>query len=67
MLPSIRIPSLILVGAEDAISTRDEMRKIADAIPNAKFAEIPASGHMTTMEKPEVVNEAFVNFVASIA
>jgi pimeloyl-ACP methyl ester carboxylesterase len=66
MLPSIKVPTLILVGAEDAISTRDEMREIAEAIPNAEFVEIPNSGHMTTMENPMAVNEAFSRFLAAM-
>jgi pimeloyl-ACP methyl ester carboxylesterase len=66
LLPSISVPTLILVGAEDAISTRDEMRKIADAIPNAEFVEIPASGHMTTMESPAALNKALAGFIARL-
>jgi 3-oxoadipate enol-lactonase len=63
MLPSIRVPTLVLVGADDAISSSDEMQKIADAIPDAEFVEIPDSGHMTTMEKPAEVNAALSGFL----
>lgn len=65
-LPSIQLPTLILVGALDAISTRDEMRSMAGAIPNAKFAEIPNAGHMTTMENPAAVNESLMSFLKGI-
>jgi 3-oxoadipate enol-lactonase len=63
MLPSIRVPTLVLVGADDAISSSAEMRKIADGIPDAEFVEIPDSGHMTTMEKPAEVNAAISGFL----
>jgi len=63
MLPTIRVPTLVLVGEQDAISTRDEMASIASAIPGAQFVEIPAAGHMTTMENPAAVNEALVRFI----
>jgi pimeloyl-ACP methyl ester carboxylesterase len=64
LLPSIHVPTLILVGAEDAISTRTEMRRITDAIRHARFVEIPSSGHMTTMENPAAVSEALNSFIA---
>ncbi len=66
MLPSIRVPTLVLVGKEDAISPPAEMRAMADAIPNAQFVEIADAGHMTTMENPKAVNEALTSFLERI-
>lgn len=56
-------PSLVLVGAEDAISPPDEMREIADCMPQAKFQEIAKAGHMTVLENPEAVNDALQAFL----
>ena len=36
-LPAIKVPTLIVVGAEDAISPPQEMKAMAAAIPNAEF------------------------------
>jgi pimeloyl-ACP methyl ester carboxylesterase len=66
LLPGIRVPTLVLVGQEDAISPPAEMRAIADAIPDAKLVEIPDAGHMTTMENPKAVNEALRKFLEKI-
>jgi pimeloyl-ACP methyl ester carboxylesterase len=66
LLPTIRLPTLIVVGMHDALSTRDEMAAIAAAIPNAEFAEIPNAGHMTTMENPAAVNETLVRFLKRV-
>jgi pimeloyl-ACP methyl ester carboxylesterase len=63
MLPSIQLPTLVLVGEHDAISPPAEMRKIAAAIPNAQYVEIPRAGHMTTMEEPGAVNATLAEFV----
>jgi len=63
-LPQIRVPTLILVGAEDGISPAHEMRTIAAAIPHAEFAEIPEAGHMTPMENPAAVNKALIGFLS---
>jgi pimeloyl-ACP methyl ester carboxylesterase len=65
LLPAIKVPTLIVVGAEDAISPPTEMKSIATAIPNAQFVQIPESGHMTTMENPAAVNRAMTQFLAS--
>jgi pimeloyl-ACP methyl ester carboxylesterase len=66
MLPTIKLPTLVLVGEHDAISPPTEMRAIAEAIPAAQFVVIPAAGHMTTMENPAAVNEAIVRFVRQL-
>ena len=52
LLPTISVPTLVIVGDQDVISPPAEMQAIAAAIPNAEFVEIPDSGHMTTMENP---------------
>lgn len=65
-LSSFTQPALVIVGADDAISSSQEMRGIADKLPNAKFVEIPNSGHMTTLENPAAVNSALSEFIASL-
>lgn len=66
LLPSLNIPALVVVGAEDAISSPAEMRGIADILPAGEFVEIPRSGHMTTCENPASVNAALLQFVARL-
>jgi len=62
-LPSINVPTLVLVGEHDAISPAAEMKTIADAIPGAEYVVIPRAGHMTTVEEPVAVNEALSQFI----
>jgi 3-oxoadipate enol-lactonase len=63
LLPKIAVPTLVVVGAQDAISPPAEMKSIAAAISGAEFVVIPVSGHMTTMENPAAVNGALAEFV----
>jgi pimeloyl-ACP methyl ester carboxylesterase len=63
LLPTIEVPTLVLVGDADAISPPAEMQAIAAAIPDADFVVIPNSGHMTTMENSADVNHALVLFI----
>lgn len=62
-LPSIDLPTLIIVGEHDAISPPSEMHEIADALPHATFVEIKDAGHMAPLERPEPVNAAIENFL----
>ena len=66
MLGEIDCPSLVIVGELDAISTVDEMRSIAEALPQARYVEIADSGHMTSIEKPAEVNAAMLDFLGEI-
>ena len=49
-LSSISVPSLVLVGEHDAISTAAEMRVLASMIPSARFDVVPNAGHMAPLE-----------------
>jgi pimeloyl-ACP methyl ester carboxylesterase len=66
VLPTIKLPTLVLVGAEDQFTPPAEMKAAAAAIPNAQYVEIPGAGHMTTMETPAAVNDALVRFITAL-
>jgi pimeloyl-ACP methyl ester carboxylesterase len=61
-LKDIRVPTLVVVGEKDAISTPDEMKKIADGIPGARFVKIEGVGHMSPMENAAKFNAALREF-----
>lgn len=62
-LPSLKLPTLVICGEHDVISPADEMKAIAERIPNAEFVLVANAGHMSPMEQPEVVNAAIRRFV----
>lgn len=57
-LGEIGIPTLIIVGSEDVISTVSEMSTMAQRIPRSQHVEIPGAGHMAPLEAPREVNAA---------
>jgi 3-oxoadipate enol-lactonase len=65
-LARINLPTLVLCGEHDVISEPAEMRGIAKAIPNARFLEIPRSGHMTPLEQPMAVNAGLQELLGSL-
>ena len=64
-LSQIGCPTLVLVGQNDVISPPAEMRGMAAAIPDARFKEISAAGHMSPWENPAEVNAAITEFLAT--
>ena len=62
-LSKINIPTLIIVGENDALTPPAVMKSLNESIPNSKFVVINDSGHMTPIEKPVAVNEAFDSFL----
>ncbi|MEM6655264.1 MAG: alpha/beta hydrolase [Planctomycetota bacterium] len=66
LLPQIIAPTQVIVGEEDAISTRSEMEFIAGQIAGACFQSIPDAGHMAPVEQPEAVTETLRRFVRQL-
>lgn len=63
LLAGLGIPTLIVVGEHDIPSPPDVMREMAESIVNSRFVQIPAAGHLTPLEQPELVNEALLDFL----
>jgi pimeloyl-ACP methyl ester carboxylesterase len=63
LLGTIDLPTLVIVGEHDAISTVREMRRVADEIPGARFAVVPDAGHLSPLENPAVVSAAIEGFL----
>lgn len=65
-LPSIGVPTLIIVGDSDALTPPAAARTMHDAITGSAFAEIRGAGHMSPMEQPEQVNAAMKKFLRGL-
>ncbi|MGH3240426.1 MAG: alpha/beta fold hydrolase [Spirillospora sp.] len=66
-LRGVRVPALIMIGDEDALSTEDEARTMADALPNAELLVIPRAGHLCAVEQPDLFNQAVAEFATALA
>ena len=58
LLASIRCPTLVIVGREDALTPVAMAREIAAGIPGARLTIVPDCGHLSTLERPKAVNRA---------
>lgn len=64
-LHRVRVPSLVLWGEHDGIVTPEYGRKLAAALPAARFEMIPGGGHHPQIERPESVAAAIERFAGS--
>jgi pimeloyl-ACP methyl ester carboxylesterase len=58
LLGQIAVPTAVLVGAEDGLTTPDTARAIAAGIPSAALEVLPRAGHLANLEAPAAWNAA---------
>lgn len=64
LLPGIEVPTLVLVGAEDAITPPDLAREMAEMIKGASLVVVPCCGHLSTLEQPGPVAAALESWLS---
>ena len=62
---SITAPVLVIGFGDDVVLPPHLGREVADALPNGRYLEIPDTGHLGFIEKPQVVNVAALEFFAA--
>jgi pimeloyl-ACP methyl ester carboxylesterase len=65
LLPGIRCPTLVLCGEDDNWAPASRHREMAARIPGSTLVLVPDCGHMCTMERPEAVTHALLEWHAS--
>ncbi|MCU1377476.1 MAG: putative hydrolase or acyltransferase of alpha/beta superfamily [Acidimicrobiales bacterium] len=63
-LATLTVPTLVLVGEDDQL-LREPSRRLADAIPGARFVVIPGAGHSPQVEAPAAWFQTITEFLAS--
>jgi pimeloyl-ACP methyl ester carboxylesterase len=62
-LGQIDSPTLVVHGDEDLITLSRYNRTVADLIPGATLATIPAAGHLSWLERPDELNTLLEDFL----
>lgn len=62
-LLSIAVPTLVVVGAEDALTPVEKSQFLAGKIPGAKLEVIEGAGHLSNLESPARFNAALSAFL----
>jgi pimeloyl-ACP methyl ester carboxylesterase len=66
VLPTIRVPTLLVWGDEDIRSPLSVAHQFGSAIPGSRLAVIPEAGHVSNLEAPERFNAEVHTFYRSL-
>jgi 3-oxoadipate enol-lactonase len=66
LLGRITVPTLVMVGEQDAATPPSDARLIANGIRNSKLVVIPGAGHLANLEAPDAFNRALTDFLETL-
>jgi 3-oxoadipate enol-lactonase len=64
-LPSLKLPVLVVCGADDAGTPPAENRRIAELIPGAHYEQIADARHFPNVEHPDTFNHIMLGWLAA--
>ena len=67
LLAKISVPTLIIVGAGDAITPVADSETMHQAIPGSRLVVLENAGHVSNLERTEQFNDALVEFQTRIS
>ena len=63
----IRVPTHVMVGEHDSLTTPAMCRQLADQIKGAAYSIISSAGHLSNIENPTAFNASALGFIDSIS
>jgi pimeloyl-ACP methyl ester carboxylesterase len=63
-LSSLRVPTLVVVGENDKADFRAIAQHLAEEIPDADLAIVPAAGHLVGVDQSEELNALLLEFLS---
>ncbi len=66
LLGSIGQPALVIGADQDRAAPLENLRLIAEGLPDAKLCILHGGGHMVNMEQPAEFNQAILEFLAGL-
>jgi len=66
-LRAVRVPTLIVVGEDDAVSPPAAAQAMAALIPGAQCHVIPAAGHLAPLEQPLATGRLLADFLGGLS
>jgi pimeloyl-ACP methyl ester carboxylesterase len=65
-LREVRVPTLIVCGAEDTLTPVSESRAMNEAIPASRLEVLPGAGHLANLEAPAAFQGALLGFLGGL-
>lgn len=66
LLDAIRIPALVISGANDPIAPAGDCERVAKALANSEYHCIPNSGHYVNLEQTDTFNRLLSEFITRV-
>jgi pimeloyl-ACP methyl ester carboxylesterase len=66
LLPTISVPTLVIVGDEDVITPPKEARAMHVAISGSRLEILAGAGHLTNIERPAAFNAVLCEFLFAL-
>jgi pimeloyl-ACP methyl ester carboxylesterase len=67
VLKEIAVPAAVIVGRDDVITPPIHARFLNQAIVGSTYTEIPDCGHLSSLEKPDAVNEVLLDLLQKVS
>jgi 3-oxoadipate enol-lactonase len=64
LLPTIHVPTLILVGVEDTVTPVANALEMQRGIGGAELVQIASAGHLSNLEQPDAFDAALARFLS---
>lgn len=65
-LGKVNVPTLVLGGSDDAVTPPDVVKRLAAAIPGARYAAVAAAGHLAPLEQPLATTRLIADFLEGL-
>lgn len=66
LIDGVAVPTLILVGDQDVATVPEKAERLHARIPGSVLGVIPGAGHSSTVEEPDAVTAAIVDFLRGL-
>ncbi len=63
VLPTVRVPTLVVAGEKDNFTPLPALRKLRDEIPGAEYYEVAGASHAGLVEFPDEINACVTSFL----
>jgi pimeloyl-ACP methyl ester carboxylesterase len=64
LLPTIHVPTLVIVGDEDTLTPPAAAEELHKGIAGSELVQIPAAGHLSNLEQPDLFHAAIARFLS---
>jgi 3-oxoadipate enol-lactonase len=64
LLQNIHVPTLVVVGEEDTVTPPVAAEQLHQSIAGSELVRVPAAGHLTNLEQPELFQAALARFLS---